>query len=160
MCPRSPTRRGMPHDRLHPPSTAVGLFHAGVCDLVVIVDTARAERCRRAAGLGLPDAISRTVGPGADDDHRHGRNGRAPRPSRDVAIVPTHRRARGPLKGTLALAALWAAWHAPMFTIVEVYRHMTVGTILGGFVLGLTCGAIVLARVAHATSGRVLAVAL
>ena len=66
----------------------------------------------------------------------------------------------GPLGGPLVLAALWAGWHIPAFAIVETYQAMSVGTIIGGFILGLTCGSIVLARVSHQTGGSVLGVAL
>jgi uncharacterized protein len=66
----------------------------------------------------------------------------------------------GSLGGTLALAALWAGWHAPLFLIIETYRSMTPLLLVFGFGLGLVCGAIVLSHVAHLTGGSVLAVAL
>jgi uncharacterized protein len=66
----------------------------------------------------------------------------------------------GPLGGTLMLAALWGAWHAPIFLIIETYRSMTPLLIVFGFGLGLVCGAIVLSHIAHLTGGSVLAVAL
>jgi membrane protease YdiL (CAAX protease family) len=66
----------------------------------------------------------------------------------------------GPLGGTLLLALLWAGWHAPAFFFVETYRTMTLPMILGGFVVGITAGALVLARVTERTGGSVLAAAL
>jgi len=66
----------------------------------------------------------------------------------------------GPLGGTLLLALLWAGWHLPAFGVVQTYREMTIPMILGGFIFGIACGSLVLARVAHRTSGSVLAAAL
>ena len=66
----------------------------------------------------------------------------------------------GPVRGTLLLACVWAGWHLPAFGIIETYRQMTIPVILGGFLLGLACGSVVLARVAHRTRGSILAVAL
>ena len=66
----------------------------------------------------------------------------------------------GPLGGALVLAALWAGWHLPAFGFIQTYREMTLPMILGGFLLGITCGSIVLARVTHQTGGSVLAAAL
>jgi CAAX protease family protein len=66
----------------------------------------------------------------------------------------------GPVKGTLLLALIWAAWHTPMFWLVQTYRSMSIGAIFGGFGLGLCAGAVVLARVLNRTDGSVLAVAL
>lgn len=66
----------------------------------------------------------------------------------------------GTIGGTLLLALVWAGWHLPAFGVIETYREMTIPMILGGFLLGLACGSVVLARVAHRTSGSVLAAAL
>jgi membrane protease YdiL (CAAX protease family) len=66
----------------------------------------------------------------------------------------------GPLGGSLVLAALWAGWHLPAFGFVQTYREMALPMIVGGFLLGITCGSIVLARVVHQTGGSVLAAAL
>jgi membrane protease YdiL (CAAX protease family) len=66
----------------------------------------------------------------------------------------------GPLRGALLLAALWAGWHLPAFGVIQTYREMTVPMIIGGFLLGLTCGSIVLARVSNRTSGSVFAAAI
>ena len=78
---------------------------------------------------------------------------------RGFALEPLQQRF-GPLRGTLALGALWAGWHIPAFWIVETYRQMTPAMIAGGFVLGIASGALVLARVSERTQGSVLAVAL
>lgn len=66
----------------------------------------------------------------------------------------------GPLGGALVLAALWAGWHLPAFGIIQTYRELTPPMIVFGFLLGLTCGSIVLANVANRTSGSVLAASL
>lgn len=66
----------------------------------------------------------------------------------------------GPLGGALLLALLWAGWHLPTFGVIQTYREMTVQMIFGGFLLGITSGSLVLARVAHQTRGSVLAAAL
>jgi len=66
----------------------------------------------------------------------------------------------GPLGGALVLALFWAGWHLPAFGFIQTYRDMTVPMILGGFLFGLACGSVVLARVAHQTAGSVLAASL
>ena len=66
----------------------------------------------------------------------------------------------GAVRGTLALAGLWAGWHIPTFFVVETYRGMTVPVIIGGFGLGICAGSIVLARVTRQTGGSILAAAL
>ncbi len=66
----------------------------------------------------------------------------------------------GDLGGTLALAALWAGWHAPAFFFVERYRQLSLPTIIGGFGLGIVAGTLVLSRVSAVTSGSILAVSL
>jgi hypothetical protein len=42
----------------------------------------------------------------------------------------------------------------------ETFRAMTPALIVGGFAIGILCGAIVLAHVCHLTDGSILAVAL
>lgn len=66
----------------------------------------------------------------------------------------------GPLGGTLILALLWAGWHAPLFLTNEGYRQMSAATLLGGFLFGLTCGALVLSFVTARTGGSVAAAAI
>jgi len=66
----------------------------------------------------------------------------------------------GPLGGTLLLALFWAGWHLPAFGVIQTYREMTIPMILGGFIFGIACGSLVLARVAHQTCGSVMAAAL
>lgn len=78
---------------------------------------------------------------------------------RGFALERLQRRYGG-LGGALVLALLWAGWHAPAFGVIQTYREMTVPMIIGGFLVGLTSGSIVLARVAHQTSGSVLAASL
>lgn len=78
---------------------------------------------------------------------------------RGYALAPLQARF-GPVKGTLVLALIWAAWHTPAFWFIEGYREMGVAGMIGGFGLGICAGAIVLARVASRTDGSVLSVAL
>lgn len=78
---------------------------------------------------------------------------------RGYALAPLQSRF-GPLGGALVLAALWAGWHLPTFGVIQTYREMTPPMIVFGFLLGLTCGSIVLANVANRTQGSVLAAAL
>jgi membrane protease YdiL (CAAX protease family) len=78
---------------------------------------------------------------------------------RGFALEPLQRR-YGPLGGTLVLGALWAAWHAPLFFIVDSYRQITGPMVAGGFGLGIAAGALVLTRVSQRTGGSVLAAAL
>lgn len=59
----------------------------------------------------------------------------------------------GPLGGSLLLAL-------PAFGVIQICRGMTIPMIPGGFLFGLACGSLVLARVAHKTGGSVLAAAL
>lgn len=66
----------------------------------------------------------------------------------------------GALRGTLFLGLLWAGWHTPSFWFVEGYRSLGIGTLLGGFGLGILAGAIVLARIGNRTQGSILAAAL
>lgn len=66
----------------------------------------------------------------------------------------------GPLGGALVLALAWAGWHLPTFGVIQTYREMTPPMIVFGFLLGLTCGSIVLANVANRTGGSVLAASL
>lgn len=66
----------------------------------------------------------------------------------------------GPVRGTLALALVWAGWHLPLFGVVETYRAMGPAALVGGFGIGLCAGAVVLARVVNRTGGSVLAAAL
>ncbi len=66
----------------------------------------------------------------------------------------------GPLRGVLLVALVWAGWHLPSLWFVEGYRTMGPAMLVGGFGLGLTAGAIVLARVLNRTGGSILAAAL
>lgn len=78
---------------------------------------------------------------------------------RGFALGPLQQR-YGPLKGTLALALIWAGWHIPAFWFVEGYRALGVAGLLGGFGLGIAAGTLVLARVLNRTDGSVLAAVL
>jgi len=64
-----------------------------------------------------------------------------------------------PLVASLILAALWFAWHLPLFFVVASYRAFGVVDYVG-FVIGLSCGAIVLTWVYNRSGGSILLVAL
>jgi membrane protease YdiL (CAAX protease family) len=78
---------------------------------------------------------------------------------RGFALAPLQERF-GALTGTFVLALIWAGWHVPSFWIVEGYRSLGPGGLIGGFGLGICAGAIVLSRVANRTGGSVLAASL
>jgi membrane protease YdiL (CAAX protease family) len=78
---------------------------------------------------------------------------------RGFALGPLQQR-YGPVKGTLALALIWAGWHIPAFWFVEGYRALGVAGLIGGFGLGIVAGTLVLARVLNRTDGSVLAAVL
>lgn len=63
-----------------------------------------------------------------------------------------------PLTATLLLAVLWAGWHTPMFLVVDTFGSFGPVTTVG-WVLGLTCGAIVLTWLYNRT-GSILLVAV
>jgi membrane protease YdiL (CAAX protease family) len=68
-------------------------------------------------------------------------------------------RHRGALAATLMVAVLWAAWHAPMFAVLNSYRSLGLAA-LPGFFLGLTCGAVVLTWVYNRCGHSILAAAV
>jgi membrane protease YdiL (CAAX protease family) len=65
----------------------------------------------------------------------------------------------GPLRGTAVVAALWAGWHVPLFLVMASYRGFGV-PLLFGFLIGLACGAVVLAAIYNGAGRSVLAVAV
>ena len=73
-------------------------------------------------------------------------------------LQPVLQRRMRPLLAVLVVAAIWAAWHAPLFLIVANYRGFTPATLVG-FAVGLACGAIVLGWLYNRT-GSVLAAAV
>jgi membrane protease YdiL (CAAX protease family) len=73
-------------------------------------------------------------------------------------LQPVLQRRMRPLLAVLVVAAIWAAWHAPLFLIVANYRGFT-PLMLVGFVVGLACGAVVLGWLYNRT-GSVLAAAV
>ncbi len=70
--------------------------------------------------------------------------------------LPQLQRRHAPLAATLVVAALWAAWHLPMFLVVEGFRSFT-GPVTAGWVLGLFCGAVVLTWLYNRTGSILLA---
>jgi membrane protease YdiL (CAAX protease family) len=68
-------------------------------------------------------------------------------------------RRRSALTATLVVAVLWAAWHAPMFAVLDSYQSLGLAA-LPGFFLGLTCGAVVLTWVYNRCGHSILAAAV
>ena len=73
--------------------------------------------------------------------------------------LPWLQRRHRPLVSSLLLAAGWAGWHLPLFFLLDSYRAFGL-VVLPGFLIGLTCGAIVLTAVYNGTGGSILLVAL
>lgn len=65
----------------------------------------------------------------------------------------------GRLRATLAVAAMWAFWHAPLFWLNTSMKAM-LGPVLVGWALSLLTGAFVLAQVYLRSKGSVLPVAI
>lgn len=65
----------------------------------------------------------------------------------------------GRLRATLAVAAMWAFWHAPLFWL-NAGMHALLGPMLLGWALSLLCGAFVLGQVYLRSQGSVLPVAV
>jgi membrane protease YdiL (CAAX protease family) len=64
-----------------------------------------------------------------------------------------------PLIAALILAALWALWHLPLFFVIATYRALGVAEYVG-FVIGLSCGAIVLTWLYNRRGGSILLAAV
>jgi Type II CAAX prenyl endopeptidase Rce1-like len=113
------------------------------------------SRAQDASGVpGAPGAIAwarwRRTGSGSPSSSAS--------PKRPGAGGQLQRR-HGALVATLAVAVLWAAWHAPMFAVLDSYRSLGVAA-LPGFFVGLTCGAVVLTWVYNTCRHSILAAAM
>jgi membrane protease YdiL (CAAX protease family) len=74
-------------------------------------------------------------------------------------VYPTLRRKHGWLATSLLVTPIWAAWHLPLFFLLQTYRDLgPVG--VPGFLIGLTCGSIVLGWLYESTGGSVLLAAV
>ena len=73
--------------------------------------------------------------------------------------LPQLQRRFTPLAATLILASLWALWHLPQFFVIATYPDLGPVDYVG-FVLGLSCGAIVLTWLYNRSGGSVLLVAV
>jgi membrane protease YdiL (CAAX protease family) len=73
--------------------------------------------------------------------------------------LPRLQQRHGPLVATMMLAALWVAWHTPMFLVVDTYRSFS-PAILVGWSFGLFCGAVVLTWLYNRSGGSILLVAI
>jgi membrane protease YdiL (CAAX protease family) len=69
-------------------------------------------------------------------------------------LYPQLRMSRGPLAATLMLWPMWLVWHALFF----LHRFPTTAASLGGFALGLLCGAIVLSWLVEETGSAAPAI--
>ena len=73
--------------------------------------------------------------------------------------MPILQRAHGPLLSSLILAAFWAAWHVPLFLILQTYQSLGI-TAFPGLFFGLFCGALILTWLYHRSGQSILIVAL
>jgi membrane protease YdiL (CAAX protease family) len=73
--------------------------------------------------------------------------------------LPMLQRRYSPLVATVLVTAIWAAWHAPLFVILESYRGFSVATI-PAFFFSLFCGAVVLTWLYNGSGGSVLLAAV
>jgi membrane protease YdiL (CAAX protease family) len=71
---------------------------------------------------------------------------------------PELRRSHGLIAAALLLTPVWAAWHGPLFLVLESYRGLGAPDVVG-FVLGLASGAIVLGWLYERSGRSLLAVA-
>lgn len=64
-----------------------------------------------------------------------------------------------PVAASLLVVPVWACWHLPLFGLLATYRGFGVLTLVG-FLVGLSCGSVVLGRVYGVAGGSVLATAV
>ena len=64
-----------------------------------------------------------------------------------------------PLRATLVIAPLWAAWHLPLFFSLDSYKDFS-PAMIPVFFFGLVCGALVCTWIYNRTGGSILAVAV
>lgn len=77
---------------------------------------------------------------------------------RGYALPLLHRR-HGLLTASLLLVPIWAGWHLPLFFLLQNYRDL--GPIgIPGFLIGLTCGSVVLAWLYDSAASSVLIAAV
>ncbi len=73
--------------------------------------------------------------------------------------LPQLQRRFSPLTSTLILALLWFGWHVPQFFLIAAYRDVAPVQYVG-FLLELTCGAVVLTWLYNRSGGSILLVAV
>lgn len=73
--------------------------------------------------------------------------------------LPNLQRRFSPLAAAMIVAGLWAAWHLPMFFLVDNYKGVSIGTAIG-FVMGLTCGSVVAAWLYNRSGASILLVVI
>ncbi len=73
--------------------------------------------------------------------------------------LPNLQRRFSPLTAALIVAGLWAAWHLPMFFLVDNFKGFSIGTTIG-FVIGLTCGSVVATWLYNRSGASILMVVI
>lgn len=73
--------------------------------------------------------------------------------------LPHLQERHSPLGATVIVSAVWLAWHAPMFLVVDTFRSFST-PIFFGWAFGLFCGAVVLSWLYNRSGGSILLVAI
>jgi uncharacterized protein len=73
--------------------------------------------------------------------------------------IPMLQKRFSPLVASLAVAPFWALWHIPYFFVVPTYKGFSPAAVIG-FVIGLTCGSIVLTWLYNRSGESILIVAV
>lgn len=73
--------------------------------------------------------------------------------------IPMLQKRFSPLVVSLAVALFWALWHVPYFFVVPTYKGFGPAAVIG-FVIGLTCGSIVLTWLYNRSGESILIVAV
>jgi membrane protease YdiL (CAAX protease family) len=74
-------------------------------------------------------------------------------------LFPFFRRRFALVPASLAVTAIWAAWHVPLFFVLESYQDFNAITLVG-FLIGLAAGALVLGWAYERTGESILVVAV
>jgi membrane protease YdiL (CAAX protease family) len=73
--------------------------------------------------------------------------------------IPALQKRFSPLVASLAVALFWALWHIPYFFVIPTYKGFSPAAVIG-FVIGLTCGSIVLTWLYNRSGESILIVAV
>jgi uncharacterized protein len=74
--------------------------------------------------------------------------------------IPALQRRFSPLCASLILAPLWALWHLPFFFVLATFRDFGPAETIIGFLVGISCGSIVLTWLYNRSGGSILMVTL